>query len=143
MKMFDFDWTKEGEKERHQSAFDEGVREGENNGFLGGLFHDLGETATVIVPKSTEHQSYEAGYREGEKQSAGAQPHPSSTARKSCEEKRAKRTIAGPRCRQGCREWCRVSVKQVCPVNAITRTNARGEKVESRAVHVASTAAET
>ncbi len=70
--MFDFDWTKEDEKERNQSAFDEGAREGENDGFLGNFIHDLSETATVVVPKTTEHQSYEAGYREGNRRRTGA-----------------------------------------------------------------------
>ena len=66
-----FDLTKQAETERHQRAFDEGVKEGENGGFWSDLFHDLGETATIIVPKpteheSTEHESGEAGYWEGQ-----------------------------------------------------------------------------
>jgi hypothetical protein len=66
--MFDlFDLTKEAETERHQRAFDEGVKEGENGSFWSDLFHDLGETATIIVPKPTEHQSREAGYWEGQR----------------------------------------------------------------------------
>ena len=61
-----FDLTKQAETERHQRAFDEGVKEGENGGFWSDLFHDLGETATIIVPKPTEHESGEAGYWEGQ-----------------------------------------------------------------------------
>jgi hypothetical protein len=67
-----FDFTKPAETERNQRAFGEGVKEGENTGFWGDLFHKMGETATVIIPKSTEHQSYEAGYREGQRRRTGS-----------------------------------------------------------------------
>ena len=67
-----FDLTKQDETERHQRAFNEGVKEGENTGFWGDLFHGLGETATIVVPKSTEHQSHEAGYREGQRRRTGS-----------------------------------------------------------------------
>jgi len=53
--------------ERHERAFDEGVKEGKNTGYLGDLAHGLGEAATIIVPKPSEHESREAGYREGQR----------------------------------------------------------------------------
>ena len=63
--MFDlFDLTKQAETERHQRAFDDGVKDGKNGGFWSDFFHDLGETATIVVPKPTEH---EGGYREGQR----------------------------------------------------------------------------
>lgn len=62
-----FDFTDEAEKERHDRAFDEGVKEGENGSLWEDLVHDLGEKVTIIVPKPTEHQSREAGYWEGQR----------------------------------------------------------------------------
>lgn len=52
----------EWEKEKHEHAYGEGVKDAQNTGFWGDLFHGLGDTVTVLVPETTEHQSYEQGY---------------------------------------------------------------------------------
>ena len=63
-----FDFTKQDETERHQDAFGEGVEDGENGGFMDDVCQGLDEMFHTVNPLiDSEHESYDAGYREGQR----------------------------------------------------------------------------
>ncbi len=57
-----WDATEEDRKKRHEAAFSRGVLKAKQTNLLDQLLHDLGDTATVFVPETSEHKSEEAGY---------------------------------------------------------------------------------
>jgi hypothetical protein len=61
-----FDWLEsdQQEQERHEASDDRGRHDARHEGFVGEVFHDLGDAVTTIVPETTEHQSYEQGYHD-------------------------------------------------------------------------------
>ena len=54
--------------EEHEEAYGQGAQDAENAGFLEDLFHSFGDTVTIFVPETTEHQSYEKGYHDHKRQ---------------------------------------------------------------------------
>jgi hypothetical protein len=65
-KMFDF--TNEAETENNQRTFGEGVEDGENGDFTDDVFQNLDEIFDTVTPLlDSEHESYDAGYHEGQR----------------------------------------------------------------------------
>ncbi len=63
-----FDLTEQDENERHQRAFDEGEADGENGGFMDDVSQEFDEIFDTVNPLiDSEHESYDAGYREGQR----------------------------------------------------------------------------
>src|SRR5580700_5282797 len=57
-----WDWTRKYLKKNHQTAFQRGVRKAKQASFRSQSVHDVGDVVTVLVPKTSERASEEAGY---------------------------------------------------------------------------------
>jgi len=63
-----FNLTNEAETKNNQRAFGRGVEDGENGGFIDDVSRGLDEIFDTVNPLlDSEHESYDAGYREGQR----------------------------------------------------------------------------
>jgi len=64
--------TSNYEQQKHEQVFGRGTEKGKHGGFVDDAFHELGKIFDTVIPGvTTEHQSEERGYEEGQRQRTG------------------------------------------------------------------------
>lgn len=58
-------------KDEHKEDYESGKQDAENADFGDELFHGLGDVIGTVVPSSDKHKAYEAGWKDGMKESSG------------------------------------------------------------------------